>query len=97
MLSVSPEAAELLDLAQWKDDAALEAALANPDFRRRLGEQCADFFLCLLMVCERAAIDLTAAADAKFDAKPHPAANKTAATKHSELRAQGGRPQFRPA
>ena len=36
MLSVSLEAAELLDLAQWKDDAALEAALAKPDFRRRL-------------------------------------------------------------
>jgi hypothetical protein len=35
MLSVSLEAAELLELAQWKDDAALEAALAKPDFRRR--------------------------------------------------------------
>jgi hypothetical protein len=39
MLSVSLEAAELLELAQWKDEAALEAALAKPDFRRRLGEE----------------------------------------------------------
>jgi NTP pyrophosphatase (non-canonical NTP hydrolase) len=88
MLSVSLEAAELLDLAQWKDDAALEAALAKPDFRRRLGEECADVFLYLLMVCERAGIDLTAAADAKIDAnaKRHPA-NKARgnARKHSEL------------
>ena len=43
MLSVSLEAAELLELAQWKDDAALEAALAKPDFRRRLGEDCPGF------------------------------------------------------
>lgn len=35
MPSVSLEAAELLELAQWKDDSALEAALAKPDFRRR--------------------------------------------------------------
>jgi NTP pyrophosphatase (non-canonical NTP hydrolase) len=92
MLSVSLEASELLELAQRKDDAALEAALAKPDFRRRLGEECADFFLCLLTVCERAGIDLTAAADAEFDAnsRRHPA-NKARrnARKHSELRAQG--------
>lgn len=48
MLSASLEAAELLELAHWKDDVALEAALAKPDFRRRLGEECADFFLYLL-------------------------------------------------
>lgn len=84
MLSVSLEAAELLELAHWKDDAALEAALAKPDFRRRLGEECADFFLYLLMACERAGVDLTAAADAKFDvnAKRYPA-DKARATRGS--------------
>jgi hypothetical protein len=38
------------------------------DFRRCLGEQCGDVFLYLLMVCERAGINLAAAADAKIDA-----------------------------
>jgi hypothetical protein len=90
MLSVSLEAAELLELGQWKDDAALEAALAKPDFRRRLGDECAAFFL--LMVCERAGIDFTAAADAKFDANAgrHPAKKARGNEAQRALSAGGG-------
>ena len=67
MLSVGIEAAEMIELAQWKDDAEVEAALDDPAFRARLAEECADVLLYLLMVCERAGIDLARAADAKID------------------------------
>ena len=62
MLSLSLEAAELLELAQWKDEATLEAALDDPAFRARLGEECADVLIYLLLICERAGIDLGEAA-----------------------------------
>lgn len=68
MLSLSLEAAEVLELVQWKDDAEVEqAAAGNAAFRARLGEECADVLLYLLLICERAGIDLAEAADAKID------------------------------
>ena len=67
ILSVSLEAAELLELVQWRDDGAAEAAIADPEFRDRIAEECADVFLYLLLICERSGIDLAAAADAKID------------------------------
>ncbi len=88
MLSVSLEAAELLELAQWKDEDALEAAVSTPEFRQRLGEECADVLLHLLLVCERAGIDLAAAADAKIDLnrRRYPADKARGnATKHDRL------------
>jgi len=67
MVALNLEAAELLDLAQWKDDADVEASLSDPAFRQRLGEECADVLLYLLMICERAGIDLLNAASAKIE------------------------------
>lgn len=67
MLSLSLEAAELLELAQWKDDAELEAALDDPAFRDRIAEESADVLLYLLLICEHAGIDLAAAAAAKIE------------------------------
>ena len=67
LLSLNLESAELLELAQWKDDAQVEAAVSDPAFRARLAEECADVLLYLLMICERAGIDLSAAASAKID------------------------------
>lgn len=67
LLSLNLESAELLELAQWKDDAQVEAAVSDPVFRARLAEECADVLLYLLMICERAGIDLSAAASAKID------------------------------
>lgn len=67
MLSLNLESAELLELAQWKDDAEIEAAISDPDFRARLAEECADVLLYLLLVCERAGIDLGAAAAEKIE------------------------------
>ena len=42
ILSLNLESAEVLELAQWKDDAQVEAALSEPEFRARLAEECAD-------------------------------------------------------
>ncbi len=67
MLSLNLEAAEILELAQWKSDDEIEQAAADPGFRDRLGEECADVLLYLLLICERAGIDLETAARAKID------------------------------
>lgn len=75
MLSLSLESAEILELAQWKDDSEVEkAAVSDVEFRARLAEECADVMLYLLLVCERAGIDLTEAAIAKIElnAKKYP-------------------------
>lgn len=75
MLSLSLESAEILELAQWKDDSEVEkAAVSDVEFRARLAEECADVLLYLLLVCERAGIDLTEAAIAKIElnAKKYP-------------------------
>lgn len=66
MVSLALEAAELLEVAQWKSDAQLDAALADPAVKRRLEEECADVLLYLLLLAERAGIDLAAAAAAKI-------------------------------
>ena len=67
MLSLNLEAAEILELTQWKSDDEIETAAADAEFRDRLGEECADVLLYLLLICERAEIDLEAAARAKME------------------------------
>ena len=66
MLSLNLEAAELLELAQWRDDAQTDAAIEDTAFKARLGEECADVLLYLLLISERAGIDLAREADAKI-------------------------------
>ncbi|MGE5546781.1 MAG: nucleotide pyrophosphohydrolase [Solirubrobacterales bacterium] len=67
MLSLALEAAEVLEIAQWKTDEQVEAAMADEGVRSRLSEECADVFLYLLLLCERTGIDLAAAAAAKIE------------------------------
>lgn len=67
MLSLALEAAEVLEIAQWKTDEQVEASLGDPEVRRRLAEECADVFLYLLMLCERVGIDLPTVAAAKIE------------------------------
>lgn len=67
IMSVSIEAAELIELTQWQDDAAIEARIDEPEFRARLAEECADVLIYLLLICERAGIDLTKAASDKIE------------------------------
>lgn len=67
IMSTALETAEIMELLQWKDDEAVErAAQVDAQFRARLAEECADVFLYLLLICERAGIDLTEAAIAKI-------------------------------
>jgi len=62
LLSLNLEAAKLLELGQWKSDEQVEEMLDDPIWMRRLSEECADVFLYLLLICERAGINLPATA-----------------------------------
>ena len=66
ILSLNLEAAELLELTQWKSDEAIEEAVGSPEFTEKAAEECADILLYLLLVAERAGLDLIAAAEAKL-------------------------------
>lgn len=66
ILSLNLEAAELLELAQWKTEAAFEQESQSPEMKQQLREECADVLLYLLLVAERAGIDLQQAADEKL-------------------------------
>jgi NTP pyrophosphatase (non-canonical NTP hydrolase) len=66
LVSLNLEAAELLELTQWKTDAEVEALPADPKTLEALSDECADVFLYLLLVADKAGIDLAAAARAKL-------------------------------
>ncbi|MCB1910166.1 MAG: nucleotide pyrophosphohydrolase [Rhodocyclaceae bacterium] len=59
--SLNLEAAELLEHTQWLDDDEIERLARDPAGRQALGEECADVLLYLLLIAERAGIDLAAA------------------------------------
>jgi len=67
ILSVSIESAELRELTQWQDDAAVESRIDEPEFRARLAEECADVLLYLLLIAERAGFELNAVAMEKIE------------------------------
>ena len=76
LISLSLEASEALELAQWKTAAALEeAARPGGELHGRLREECADILLYLLLVAERAEFDLARAAAEKIavNAEKYPA------------------------
>ncbi len=68
LLSLSLEAAEALEIAQWKSDEELDALLARGDEKllARLEEECADVLLFLLLIAEKAGFDLAMAARDKI-------------------------------
>ena len=59
--SLNLEAAELLELTQWKSDAEVEALPADPALHEALRDECADILLYLLLIADAAGIDLAAA------------------------------------
>lgn len=88
ILSLNLEAAEMLELAQWKSEAALDDELADPEFKQKLADETADVFLYVLLICERAGIDLGEAARAKIEknAQKYPVDKaKGNAKKYTEL------------
>jgi NTP pyrophosphatase (non-canonical NTP hydrolase) len=64
--SLNLEAAELLELTQWKSDAEIEALSDDPKSGEALRDECADILLYLLLIADTAGIDLAAAARAKL-------------------------------
>ena len=66
IVSLNLEAAELLELTQWKSDAEMAALPIDAASREALCDECADVLLYLLLIAENAGIDLEAAARAKL-------------------------------
>ncbi|MCL1826291.1 MAG: nucleotide pyrophosphohydrolase [Betaproteobacteria bacterium] len=61
MVSLCLEAGEVLELAQWKSDAEVDALPHSPEGREALSDECADVLAYLLLIAEKARIDLGAA------------------------------------
>jgi NTP pyrophosphatase (non-canonical NTP hydrolase) len=66
IVSLNLEAAELLELTQWKSDAEINALPGEPAAAEALGDECADILLYLLLIAESTGIDLVAAAHRKL-------------------------------
>lgn len=64
--SLNLEAAELLELTQWKNDAEVEAMPTEPKTAEALRDECADILLYLLLIADTAGIDLAEAARSKL-------------------------------
>ncbi|MDR1351139.1 MAG: nucleotide pyrophosphohydrolase [Zoogloeaceae bacterium] len=66
MVSLNLEAAEALELSQWKSDAEMEAFAQTPAGYEALSDECADVLAYLLLLADHAGIDLSAALYAKL-------------------------------
>ncbi len=66
IVSLNLEAAELLELTQWKNDAEVEALPVDSTNVEALRDECADILLYLLLIADKAGIDLPAAARQKL-------------------------------
>ncbi len=87
--SLNLEAAELLELTQWKSDAEVEALPSDPAANEALRDECADILLYLLLIADVTGIDLAAAAQAKLlkNAEKYPVAKACGSrAKYTELK-----------
>ena len=66
IVSLNLEAGELLELTQWKTDEEIAELPTDFHGREALEDECADVLLYLLLIADRAGIDLEAAARAKL-------------------------------
>lgn len=66
IVSLNLEAAELLELTQWKSDAEIEALPADAVKGEDLRDECADILYYLLLIADTAGFDLAEAARAKL-------------------------------
>ena len=67
IVSLNLEAAELLELTQWKSDEEMAALATSPDAHEALRDECADVLLYLLLIADQAGIDLIDAARGKLE------------------------------
>jgi dCTP diphosphatase len=65
-ISITLEAAELLEQFQWKRPDEVDALLADAASRQRMGEEMADVLILLISLADATGIDLAAAAEAKL-------------------------------
>ncbi|MDR3351848.1 MAG: nucleotide pyrophosphohydrolase [Zoogloeaceae bacterium] len=61
MVSLCLEAGEVLELSQWKSDAEVETLPQDAASREALADECADVLAYLLLLADRAGIDLATA------------------------------------
>lgn len=57
-ISLSLEAAELLEIFQWKSLPLVESLLQDTEFKSKIGHELADILIYLLLLSERLNIDL---------------------------------------
>ena len=87
-VTLSLEAAEVLEHAQWKTPAELERHLSDPRTREAVADELADVLHVLLLLAEHGKIDLAAAFRAKLKktAKKYPVEKaRGSAKKYHEL------------
>lgn len=66
IVSLNLEAAELLELTQWKSDEEISRLTEDPTSEEALRDECADVLLYLLLIAEKAGFDITEAAQEKI-------------------------------
>lgn len=66
IVSLNLEAGELLELTQWKSDTEIDALPVDAGSAEALRDECADILLYLLLIADKAGIDLAAAAREKL-------------------------------
>ena len=86
IVSLNLEAAELLELTQWKNDEEMAALADSPrrnDSHEALRDECADVLLYLLLIADKAGIDLEDAARRKLEknAEKYPVAKSYGSSK----------------
>ena len=85
---LSIEASELQELFLWKTDEEAREFSLSPEGRNRIGEELSDILLYLLLVANKAGIDLEAASSRKLaiNAEKYPVEKSyNSARKYSEL------------
>ncbi len=88
IISLNLEAAELLELTQWKTDEELAVLKADGRFQEQLKDECADVLLYLLLIAGDSGFDLIRAAEEKIkkNAVRYPVAlSYGSAKKYTEL------------
>ncbi len=91
-ISISLEAAELLEHFQWKAEAEVAAYLKVPENRRRVGEEMADVLILLISLADSVGLNLLEAASAKLqeNARKYPVDRaRGSARKYDALEAPG--------
>jgi NTP pyrophosphatase (non-canonical NTP hydrolase) len=87
-ISITLEAAELLEHFQWKNPGEVEAFLAEEKNRRRLGEEMADVLILLVSLANAVGLNLIESARAKLreNAEKYPVERaKGSAKKYDKL------------